>query len=117
MRVEVLRRLREEEKEREEAEEEKEERESLAAVELEERRPEDSELLKEEAIASGDCAVSDSFSAIRQRSTKNLIASKVLKETCSYIKRLHSEVDGLSERLSQLLNSMGITSVDDILQL
>ncbi|TXG50455.1 hypothetical protein EZV62_022979 [Acer yangbiense] len=44
-------------------------------------------------------------------------ASKVLKETCNYIKRLHSEVDGLSERLSQLLNSMGITSVDDILQL
>ncbi|KAK0586858.1 hypothetical protein LWI29_013535 [Acer saccharum] len=44
-------------------------------------------------------------------------ASKVLKETCSYIKRLQSEVDGLSERLSQLLNSMDITSVDDILQL
>ncbi|KAK2664013.1 hypothetical protein Ddye_002587 [Dipteronia dyeriana] len=44
-------------------------------------------------------------------------ASKVLKETCSYIKRLHSEVDGLSERLSQLLNSMDITSVDDILKL
>lgn len=44
-------------------------------------------------------------------------ASKVLKETCSYIKRLNSEVDGLSERLSQLLNSMDITSVDDILQL
>ncbi|KAK3220842.1 hypothetical protein Dsin_006543 [Dipteronia sinensis] len=44
-------------------------------------------------------------------------ASKVLKETCSYIKTLQSEVDGLSERLSQLLNSMDITSVDDILQL
>ncbi|KAK4843135.1 hypothetical protein QYF36_004380 [Acer negundo] len=97
MRVEVLRRLREEEKEREEAEEEKEERESLAAVELEERRPEDSELLKEEAIASGDCAVSDSFSAIRQRSTKNLIdrleltvaqLSKSVLQSCR-IKRQH----------------------------
>ncbi|XP_057464810.1 transcription factor ILI4-like isoform X1 [Actinidia eriantha] len=32
--------------------------------------------------------------------------SKILKETCSYIKRLQREVDDLSERLSQLLASM-----------
>jgi hypothetical protein len=30
-------------------------------------------------------------------------ASKVLQETCNYIKNLHREVDDLSERLSQLL--------------
>ncbi|KAH7550324.1 hypothetical protein ACOSP7_024425 [Xanthoceras sorbifolium] len=52
----------------------------------------------------------------RQRNGK-VSASKVLKETCSYIRRLHSEVDDLSDRLSQLLNSMGIASVDDILEL
>lgn len=30
-------------------------------------------------------------------------ASKVLQETCNYIRNLHREVDDLSERLSQLL--------------
>ncbi|KAL6982256.1 hypothetical protein U1Q18_049984, partial [Sarracenia purpurea var. burkii] len=32
--------------------------------------------------------------------------SNILKETCSYIRKLHREVDGLSERLSQLLAAM-----------
>ncbi|XP_028762111.1 transcription factor PRE6-like [Neltuma alba] len=32
-------------------------------------------------------------------------AAKVLKETCNYIKNLHREVDGLSDRLSELLSS------------
>ncbi|KAK4261142.1 hypothetical protein QN277_004184 [Acacia crassicarpa] len=30
-------------------------------------------------------------------------AAKVLKETCDYVKRLHREVDDLSDRLSELL--------------
>ncbi|CAN1198784.1 Transcription factor PRE6, partial [Linum perenne] len=30
-------------------------------------------------------------------------ASKVLQDTCDYIKDLHREVDDLSERLSELL--------------
>ena len=33
-------------------------------------------------------------------------ASKLLKETCSYIKSLHREVDDLSERLSGLMSTM-----------
>jgi hypothetical protein len=33
-------------------------------------------------------------------------ASKLLKETCSYIKSLHREVDDLSERLSGLMATM-----------
>ncbi|KAH1197873.1 Transcription factor PRE6 [Glycine max] len=33
----------------------------------------------------------------------NVSASKVLQETCNYIKSLHREVDDLSDRLSQLL--------------
>ncbi|KAK9684579.1 hypothetical protein RND81_10G219400 [Saponaria officinalis] len=32
-------------------------------------------------------------------------ASRVLQETCTYIKSLHREVDDLSERLSQLLET------------
>lgn len=33
-------------------------------------------------------------------------ASKLLKETCSYIKNLHQEVDDLSERLSELMSTL-----------
>ena len=33
-------------------------------------------------------------------------ASKLLKETCSYIKSLHREVDDLSDRLSELMSTM-----------
>lgn len=33
-------------------------------------------------------------------------ASKVLQETCNYIRNLHKEVDDLSERLSQLLETI-----------
>jgi len=37
-------------------------------------------------------------------------ASKLLKETCSYIKSLHREVDDLSDRLSELMNTMDSNS-------
>ncbi|KAG0470154.1 hypothetical protein HPP92_016246 [Vanilla planifolia] len=42
----------------------------------------------------------------RQRShdrLNNASAARVLQETCNYIRGLHDEVDGLSERLSELL--------------
>ncbi|XP_031125459.1 transcription factor PRE6-like [Ipomoea triloba] len=42
---------------------------------------------------------------IRNRSSDKASASKVLQETCNYIRRLHREVDDLSERLSELLES------------
>lgn len=32
-------------------------------------------------------------------------ASKVLQETCNYIRNLHREVDDLSDRLSELLEN------------
>ncbi|XP_010502885.1 PREDICTED: transcription factor PRE5-like [Camelina sativa] len=41
----------------------------------------------------------------RRRSEK-VSASKVLQETCNYIRKLHREVDNLSDRLSQLLDSV-----------
>ncbi|PHU02586.1 Transcription factor PRE4 [Capsicum chinense] len=43
---------------------------------------------------------------IRNRRSDKVSASKVLQETCNYIRNLHREVDGLSERLSQLLESI-----------
>ncbi|KMZ69648.1 DNA binding protein [Zostera marina] len=42
----------------------------------------------------------------RRRSTNRASTSKVLKETCIYIKNLHREVDDLSDRLSNLIESM-----------
>ncbi|KAJ8493523.1 hypothetical protein OPV22_015244 [Ensete ventricosum] len=37
-------------------------------------------------------------------------AAKVLQETCSHIRRLRREVDGLSERLSELLHSADLNT-------
>ncbi|CDP12349.1 unnamed protein product [Coffea canephora] len=39
-------------------------------------------------------------------------ASKVLQETCNHIRRLTRDADDLSERLSQLLASNDINSLD-----
>ncbi|XP_009777244.1 transcription factor PRE6-like [Nicotiana sylvestris] len=48
---------------------------------------------------------------IRNRRSDKVTASKVLQETCNYIRNLHREVDGLSDRLSQLLESTESDSV------
>ncbi|XP_018806157.2 transcription factor PRE3-like [Juglans regia] len=42
---------------------------------------------------------------IRDRRSDKVSAANVLQETCNYIRSLHKEVDGLSERLSELLAS------------
>ncbi|KAE8662670.1 Transcription factor PRE4 [Hibiscus syriacus] len=39
-------------------------------------------------------------------------AAKVLNEVCSYIRRLRNEVDDLSERLSQRLDSLDLSAFD-----
>jgi len=39
-------------------------------------------------------------------------ASKVLQETCNYIRSLHREVSDLSERLSQLLTTIDADSAE-----
>ncbi|KAL7608919.1 transcription factor ILI6 isoform X1 [Lactuca sativa] len=44
-----------------------------------------------------------------QRSNK-ASASKVLQETCNYVRSLHREVDDLSDRLSQLLSTIDADS-------
>ncbi|KAI0499203.1 transcription factor ILI5-like [Dendrobium catenatum] len=48
----------------------------------------------------------------RRRSLGRASASKLLKETCNYIKNLHREVDDLSERLSGLMDNMEMNSFE-----
>ncbi|GAB4860725.1 Transcription factor ili6 [Ancistrocladus abbreviatus] len=47
---------------------------------------------------------------LRNRSSDKTSAAKVLQETCKYIRSLHREVDDLSERLSELLETTEATS-------
>ncbi|OMP09790.1 hypothetical protein COLO4_05126 [Corchorus olitorius] len=49
---------------------------------------------------------------IRDRRSDKVSASKVLQETCNYIRSLHREVDDLSERLSQLLTTIDADSAE-----
>ncbi|XWS30269.1 hypothetical protein CRYUN_Cryun24cG0102100 [Craigia yunnanensis] len=49
---------------------------------------------------------------IRDRRSDKVSASKVLHETCNYIRSLHREVDDLSERLSQLLATIDADSAE-----
>ncbi|KAE8675673.1 Transcription factor PRE5 [Hibiscus syriacus] len=49
---------------------------------------------------------------IRERRSDKASASKVLQETCNYIRNLHREVDDLSERLSQLLATIDADSAE-----
>ncbi|KAK3036653.1 hypothetical protein RJ639_030222 [Escallonia herrerae] len=44
------------------------------------------------------------------RRSNKVSASKVLQETCNYVRSLHREVDDLSERLSQLLATIDAES-------
>ncbi|XP_050224133.1 transcription factor PRE6-like [Mercurialis annua] len=47
---------------------------------------------------------------IRHRRSDKVSASKVLQETCNYIRNLHREVDDLSDRLSHLLSTIDADS-------
>ncbi|XP_074561149.1 transcription factor ILI3-like [Curcuma longa] len=46
----------------------------------------------------------------RRRSMSRASAAKLLKETCSYVKSLHREVDDLSDRLSALMATLDANS-------
>ncbi|KAG0503801.1 hypothetical protein HPP92_003873 [Vanilla planifolia] len=48
----------------------------------------------------------------RRRSAGRASASKLLRETCNYIKSLHREVDDLSERLAGLMATMDDDSAE-----
>ncbi|XP_021765909.1 transcription factor PRE6-like [Chenopodium quinoa] len=45
-----------------------------------------------------------------QRRSNKVSASKVLQETCNYIRNLQREMDDLSDRLSQLLTTLDADS-------
>ncbi|KAL8141937.1 hypothetical protein V2J09_014969 [Rumex salicifolius] len=47
---------------------------------------------------------------LRSRRTDKVSAARVLQETCNYIRNLHREVDDLSERLSELLETSDVSS-------
>ncbi|XP_044490974.1 transcription factor PRE6-like [Mangifera indica] len=49
---------------------------------------------------------------IRARRSEKVSASKILQETCDYIRSLHREVDDLSDRLSALLASTDNNSAE-----
>ncbi|XP_062106669.1 transcription factor PRE6-like [Humulus lupulus] len=49
---------------------------------------------------------------IRNRPSGKVSASKVLQETCNYIRNLNREVDDLSDRLSQLLATIDADSAE-----
>ncbi|XP_009610749.1 transcription factor PRE3-like [Nicotiana tabacum] len=46
---------------------------------------------------------------LRNRSSDKVSAARVLQETCNYIRSLHREVDDLSDRLSELLETSDTT--------
>ncbi|KAL4581742.1 hypothetical protein LXL04_006270 [Taraxacum kok-saghyz] len=47
---------------------------------------------------------------ITNRRSNKASASKVLQDTCNYVRSLHREVDDLSDRLSQLLSTIDVDS-------
>ncbi|KAK4757676.1 hypothetical protein SAY87_018977 [Trapa incisa] len=65
-----------------------------------------------------DDQIADLLSKLRQllpeihdnRRSSKVSASKVLQETCNYIRSLHREVDDLSQRLTQLLTTIDADS-------
>ncbi|KAJ0104719.1 hypothetical protein Patl1_17814 [Pistacia atlantica] len=49
---------------------------------------------------------------LNQRPHGTVAAKELLKEAYNYIRRLHGEIDDLSERISQLLNAIDTSDVD-----
>ncbi|CAA3020083.1 transcription factor PRE6-like [Olea europaea subsp. europaea] len=62
--------------------------------------------ISEDQIADLVSKLQQLIPEIRNRRSDRVSASEVLQETCNYIKNLHREVDDLSDRLSQLLESI-----------
>ncbi|THU51463.1 hypothetical protein C4D60_Mb06t31310 [Musa balbisiana] len=46
----------------------------------------------------------------RRQGGSRASAAKLLQETCNYIERLHRDVDDLSDRLTELMATMDISS-------
>ncbi|KAL6562535.1 Proteasome subunit alpha type-4 [Orobanche gracilis] len=61
--------------------------------------------ISDEQIADLVSRLQQLIPEIRNMRSDKVPASKVLQETCNYIRSLHREVDDLSDRLSGLLES------------
>ncbi|XP_047089600.1 transcription factor ILI6 isoform X3 [Lolium rigidum] len=59
--------------------------------------------ITDEQISDLVSKLQDLLPEARLRGNDRVPSSRVLQETCSYIRSLHREVDDLSERLSELL--------------
>ncbi|KAK9272532.1 hypothetical protein L1049_002905 [Liquidambar formosana] len=68
------------------------------------------------ASSTADDEINDLFSKLRaeinRSGTAKVSVSKLLKETCKHIKRLQREVDNLSERISELIESPDTSSAE-----
>ncbi|KAL1205930.1 Transcription factor PRE2 [Cardamine amara subsp. amara] len=71
------------------------------------RQASSSSRISDDQIADLISKLRQSIPEIRQNRRSNTIsASKVLQETCNYIRNLNKEADDLSDRLTQLLDSI-----------
>ncbi|CAA0834691.1 Transcription factor PRE6 [Striga hermonthica] len=61
--------------------------------------------ISDDQISDLVCRLQQLIPEMRNRRSDKVSASKVLQETCNYIRSLHREVDDLSDRLSELLES------------
>ncbi|XP_006649473.1 transcription factor ILI6 [Oryza brachyantha] len=66
--------------------------------------------ITDEQISDLVSKLQDLLPEARLRSNDRMPSSRVLQETCNYIRSLHQEVDDLSERLSELLASSDMSS-------
>ncbi|CAL0302743.1 unnamed protein product [Lupinus luteus] len=52
------------------------------------------------------------LSQLNQTNNSRQSVSKILRETCCYIKKLQKEVEDLSEKLTNLMDSVDISDID-----
>ncbi|EOA21861.1 hypothetical protein CARUB_v10002337mg [Capsella rubella] len=71
------------------------------------RQASSSSRISDDQIADLISKLGQSIPEIRQnRRSSTVSASKVLQETCNYIRNLNKEADDLSDRLTQLLDTI-----------
>ncbi|KAJ3705707.1 hypothetical protein LUZ61_009412 [Rhynchospora tenuis] len=74
------------------------------------RRSSNSSRITEEQIVELVSKLQDLLPEARSRNSERVSASRVLQDTCNYIRDLQQEVDDLSERLADLLATTDMTS-------
>ncbi|KAK1410161.1 hypothetical protein QVD17_36696 [Tagetes erecta] len=70
------------------------------------RRSRGTTTLTDDQIAELVSKLQQLLPELRNRRSNKASASKVLQETCNYVRNLHKQVDDLSDRLSRLLSTI-----------